>query len=122
MARLTIDTGTAGNPATGDTLRTAMTKVNSNFAEMMSGNLSLSGNSLVNVDTNGNIILDPNGTGQVQVNADRLVITTTKTATAVGNTGDVAGSISWDATNLYVCTANYDGSTVIWKKITLASI
>tara|TARA_B110000483_G_scaffold112713_1_gene136917 strand:- start:1009 stop:1377 length:369 start_codon:yes stop_codon:yes gene_type:complete len=122
MARLTIDTGTAGNPATGDTLRTAMTKVNSNFAEMMSGNLSLSGNSLVSVDTNGNIILDPNGTGQVQVNADRLVITTTKTATAVGNTGDVAGSISWDATNLYVCTANYDGSTVIWKKITLASI
>tara|TARA_R110001599_G_scaffold330954_1_gene545510 strand:- start:63 stop:470 length:408 start_codon:yes stop_codon:yes gene_type:complete len=122
MARLTIDTGTVGNPATGDTLRTAMTKVNSNFAEMMSGNLSLSGNSLVNVDTNGNIILDPNGTGQVQVNADRLVITTTKTATAVGNTGDVAGSISWDATNLYVCTANYDGSTVIWKKITLASI
>ena len=122
MARLTIDTGTAGNPATGDTLRTAMTKVNSNFAEMMSGNLSLSGNSLVSVDTNGNIILDPNGTGQVQVNADRLVITTTKTATAIGNTGDVAGSISWDATNLYVCTANYDGSTVIWKKITLASI
>ena len=122
MARLTIDTGTVGNPATGDTLRTAMTKVNSNFAEMMSGNLSLSGNSLVSVDTNGNIILDPNGTGQVQVNADRLVITTTKTATAVGNTGDVAGSISWDATNLYVCTANYDGSTIIWKKITLASI
>ena len=122
MARLTIDTGTVGNPATGDTLRTAMTKVNSNFAEMMSGNLSLSGNSLVNVDTNGNIILDPNGTGQVQVNADRLVITTTKTATAVGNTGDVAGSISWDATNLYVCTANYDGSTVIWKKITLEAI
>ena len=122
MARLTIDTGTVGNPATGDTLRTAMTKVNSNFAEMMSGNLSLSGNSLVNVDTNGNIILDPNGTGQVQVNADRLVIKTTKTATAIGNTGDVAGSISWDATNLYVCTANYDGSTIIWKKITLASI
>jgi len=122
MARLTIDTGSVGNPATGDSLRTAMTKVNSNFAEMMSGNLSLSGNSLVNVDTNGNIILDPNGTGQVQVNADRLVITTTKTATAIGNTGDVAGSISWDATNLYVCTANYDGSTVIWKKITLASI
>jgi len=122
MARLTIDTGTVGNPATGDTLRTAMTKVNSNFAEMMSGNLSLSGNSLVSVDTNGNITLDPNGTGQVQVNADRLVITTTKTATAVGNTGDVAGSISWDATNLYVCTANYDGSTIIWKKITLASI
>ena len=121
MARLTIDTGSVGNPATGDTLRTAMTKVNTNFAEL-AGDLQMSGNTLLSADTNGNITLDPNGTGQVQVNADRLVITTTKTATAVGNTGDVAGSISWDATNLYVCTADYDGSTVIWKKITLASI
>ena len=34
MAKLTIDTGTAGNPATGDTLRTAMTKVNANFTEL----------------------------------------------------------------------------------------
>ncbi len=121
MTRLTIDTGTAGNSATGDTLRTAMTKINANFAEL-AGDLQKTGNTLLSADTNGNIILDPNGTGQVQVNADRLVITTTKTATAIGNTGDVAGSISWDATNLYVCTANYDGSTVIWKKITLASI
>jgi hypothetical protein len=121
MARLTIDTGSAGNPATGDTLRTAMTKINANFAEL-AGDLQMTGNTLLSADTNGNIILDPNGTGQVQVNADRLVITTTKTASAIGNTGDVAGSISWDATNLYVCTANYDGSTVIWKKITLASI
>jgi len=120
-ARLTIDTGTAGNPETGDTLRTAMTKSNTNFAEL-AGDLQMSENTILSSDTNGNIILDPNGTGQVQVNADRLVITTTKTATAVGNTGDVAGSISWDATNLYVCTANYDGSTVIWKKVTLASI
>jgi hypothetical protein len=121
MTRLTVDTGTAGNSATGDTLRTAMTKINANFAEL-AGDLQMTGNTLLSADTNGNIILDPNGTGQVQVNADRLVITTTKTATAIGNTGDVAGSISWDATNLYVCTANYDGSTVIWKKITLASI
>ena len=34
MARLNIDTGTAGNPATGDTLRTAMTKANNNFEEV----------------------------------------------------------------------------------------
>ena len=121
MARLVIDTGTLGNPATGDTLRTAMTKINSNFAEL-AGDLQMSGNTLLSADTNGNIILDPNGTGQVQIEADRVVIKTTKTATGVGNTGDVAGSISWDATNLYVCTANYDGSTVIWKKLVLIKI
>ena len=34
MARLNIDTVTAGNPATGDTLRTAMTKINTNFEEV----------------------------------------------------------------------------------------
>ena len=34
MARLNIDTGTAGNRATGDTLRTAMTKINTNFEEI----------------------------------------------------------------------------------------
>ena len=51
MTRLTIDTGTAGNPATGDTLRTAMTKVNSNFAEL-AGDLQMSGNTLLSADTN----------------------------------------------------------------------
>ncbi len=34
MARLNIDTGTEGNSATGDTLRTAFGKVNDNFIEV----------------------------------------------------------------------------------------
>ena len=34
MSRLTIDTGTAGNAATGDSLRAAFGKVNDNFAEL----------------------------------------------------------------------------------------
>lgn len=34
MARLTIDTGTAGNTATGDSIRGAFTKVNTNFEEL----------------------------------------------------------------------------------------
>ena len=34
MARKIIDTGTLGNSATGDTLRTAMTKINTNFEEV----------------------------------------------------------------------------------------
>ena len=49
MARLTIDTGTQGNPSTGDTLRTAMTKVNNNFAEL-AGDLQMSGNTLLSAD------------------------------------------------------------------------
>jgi chromosome segregation ATPase len=34
MGRLTIDTGTLGNTATGDSLRGAFTKVNANFEEI----------------------------------------------------------------------------------------
>ena len=45
-----------------------------------------------------------------------------RTATALGQTGDAAGDICADATNLYVCTATYDGSTAIWKKLVLQAI
>ena len=45
-----------------------------------------------------------------------------RTATATGQAGDKAGDIAADATNLYVCTGTYDGSTVIWKKLVLQSI
>src|SRR5210317_980972 len=77
MARLTIDTGTAGNPATGDTLRTAMTKVNANFTEIYNelgsdgtfSNISFDGNTISTDDTNGNLIIDPNGTGNLVIDA-----------------------------------------------------
>jgi len=115
MSRITIDTGTAGNPATGDSLRTAFGKVNTNFAELYSG-------SITTETTNANLTLSANGTGQIVINSDRVVVSTSKTATAIGVSGDVAGSISWDGTNLYVCTANYDGSTAVWKKLILQAI
>ncbi len=153
MARLNIDTGTEGNPATGDTLRTAMTKINNNFIDVYglvgdpstglltnsttNGDIKVqpNGTGIVEIDqlqinnstitpliTNGDLTLGVNGTGQVVVSDDRIVITTTKTATGVGSAGDVAGSIAWDTTNLYVCTANYDGSTAVWKKLVLQAI
>ncbi len=153
MARLNIDTGTEGNPATGDTLRTAMTKINNNFIDVYglvgdpstglltnsttNGDIKVqpNGTGIVEIDqlqinnsaitpliTNGDLTLGVNGTGQVVVSDDRIVITTTKTATGIGSAGDVAGSIAWDTTNLYVCTANYDGSTAVWKKLVLQAI
>ena len=38
-----------------------------------------------------------------------------------GQSGDVAGMMVVDSTNIYVCTGTYDGSTVIWKKVALAT-
>jgi len=77
MARLNIDTGTLGNPATGDTLRTAMTKANTNFAELytdLAATTSSNGN-LTNEDTNGDVKIFANGTGIVEI--DRLSINNT---------------------------------------------
>jgi hypothetical protein len=74
MARLTIDTGTEGNSATGDTLRTAFGKVNDNFLEVyddLAG--SGLGGMLTNNLTNGDVKIQPNGTGIVEV--DQLQIT-----------------------------------------------
>jgi hypothetical protein len=73
MARLTINTGTAGNPATGDSLRGAFTKVNTNFEELYAelgssgilSDLSFAGNTISTDGTNQNLVLDPNGTGKV---------------------------------------------------------
>lgn len=45
-----------------------------------------------------------------------------RTVTATGQSGDVAGMVAADSTNLYVCTGTYDGSTVIWKKLVLQAI
>ena len=60
MARIIIDIGTLGNPATGDTLRTAMTKINTNFEELFIGNAS--DGQITTTVTNGDISIQPNGT------------------------------------------------------------
>ena len=74
MSRLTIDTGTAGNPATGDSLRTAFNKVNTNFTELyaeLGGDsldaISFNNNTISTDITNANLILTGNGTGGVVI-------------------------------------------------------
>lgn len=39
----------------------------------------------------------------------------------VGSSGDVAGMIAWNTSHIYICTADYDGSTAIWKRAALAT-
>lgn len=45
----------------------------------------------------------------------------TRTPTNKGQKGDVAGTMCADTSYLYVCTGTYNGSTNIWKRITLNS-
>lgn len=86
MARLNIDTGTLGNPTTGDTLRTAMTKVNTNFDEVYSligdGTTGLITTSV----TNGDLKLQANGAGAIEI--DNLTITNS-TISSITTNADV---------------------------------
>lgn len=104
-----INIGSSANDGTGDQLRTAFDKVNDNFDEL---------NDLIRLDGNGHVSIDPGlNSTQVVVNNNSLTITTSKTpATAVGAVGDVQGMIAWDSSYIYVCIADYDGSTEVWRR------
>ena len=78
MAKQTINIGTAANDGTGDPLRTAFDKANDNFDEiylsgLIDGNLNIDGNTFKSTNTNGDMVLDPNGEGVVSVVGDLVV-------------------------------------------------
>ena len=122
MSQLVINIGGSANDGTGDPLRTAFTKCNQNFAELYArgaagSNLDMSDNEIAAVNSNGNVELAPNGAGKVVIVDDSVTINASKTPlTNVGAAGDSAGMVAWDANYIYVCTGNYDGSTIIWKR------
>jgi len=79
MSKQTINVGTASDDGTGDSLRAAFVKVNENFTEVYNeiggdslSELKLTSNKITTDNTNTNIILDPNGTGKVEVEGDSL--------------------------------------------------
>ena len=75
MAQLIIDTGTAANDGTGDPLRTAFTETNTNFTAIytagpVDSNVRITDNTILTLNTNGNLVLAPNGVGKVVANVD----------------------------------------------------
>ena len=126
MTQQVINIGTSANDGSGDPLRTAFDKINSNFTEIygqdaVGSNLDISENEIAATNSNGNIELVPSGSGRVSIVDDTLTITTSRTPASIGSDGDVAGMIAWDSTNLYVSTADYDGSTTIWNTLSTGS-
>jgi hypothetical protein len=82
--------------------------------------LQLVDNNIKSTRSNDDIILDPAGTGTVDINSDRFRVSNSKTpATSVGAAGDQEGDIAWDTGYIYVCTANYDSSSNIWKRVAI---
>ena len=107
MAKQTINVGTNQDDGTGDNLRDAFIKVNNNFAELynevgdgtLTSNIKMSGSTISTDDTNTNLILDPNGTGKIELTADVL------------NRGDFVSTGQVRSDNLQVDTnAQIDGN------------
>jgi len=90
MAKQTINIGTTANDGTGDPLRTAFTKINENFTELygadneantlqtetapkLGGDLDLNGQKIVTTRSNESIILDPAGSGIIDLNSNTEV-------------------------------------------------
>ena len=85
MAKQSISIGTSANDGTGDPLRTAFNKINSNFDELygadnnlttLDSNLDVSTHSITTGVTNGNITVTPNGTGSINLGAVKFNGTT----------------------------------------------
>ena len=69
MAQLTLNVGSNANDGTGDTLRDAMIKVNTNFTEIYASpgvdgtTISVTGNEIRAVRTNDDLVFSPAGAG-----------------------------------------------------------
>ena len=61
--------------------------------------------------------------GKIKLDGDNMSMSTNKViSSSIGESGDKAGQLNWnsvDAGKLYYCTQDYDGTTPVWKKITL---
>lgn len=108
MAKQTINTGTAANDGTGDTLRNAFVKTNQNFTEVYSlwggnfdslrfyGNSLCSGNSLADTYGTTPINIEPDGEGSVRITVPNNASANTTPITLLNHavTGNVEISTS----------------------------
>ena len=96
MTRLNIDTGIEGNTSTGDTIRTAMAKVNTNFEELYQLVGDADTGLITTTLTNGDLKLQPSGTGSIEIDKlkiDSSAITTIETNSDLTLSANGTGAI-----------------------------
>ena len=74
MTQYVINIGAIPNDGTGDPLRTAFNETNLNFDQVFAAgpvlsNIQIANNTILTTNVNGNLVLNPNGIGQVIANA-----------------------------------------------------
>lgn len=73
MTQIVIDIGASANDGAGDPLRSAFNDVNLNFANVFAAgpvdsNVQIVNNTILTTNTNGDLVLAPNGIGKVVAN------------------------------------------------------
>ena len=113
MAKQTVGLGTTANDGTGDPLRTAFDKINDNFDELYltstitaGNNITITGNTLASDDTNGNINIDPNGTG-------RLILATGSELRFTDHVDNAVPFIDADGDTKFSANLTYNGSSAL---------
>jgi len=111
---LTATTGITGN-LTGNLITSGDIRILNGAFVSRVNTATLTANRQVNVP-------DRNGTVVVTSTSGRMSgPTAAPPSTSVGAAGDTAGDIAFSNSYIYYCTANFDGSTVIWKRAELTS-
>ena len=110
MAKQTVNLGSSANDGTGDPLRTAFDKINDNFDELYlystatsGNNITITGNTIASDNTNGNVIIDPNGTG-------RLVLATGSELRFTDHTDDAVLRVDTDGDVQMSSALTFDGT------------
>jgi hypothetical protein len=109
MTQYVINIGTIPNDGTGDPLRTAFNETNLNFDQVFAAgpvlsNVQIANNTILTTNTNGNLVLAPNGIGVVQANVN-----------LVPNTSNIRnlGSADRRWSTVYVQYANVSGGITV---------
>ena len=119
MAQLTLDVGTNANDGTGDTIRDAMVKVNTNFTELyasplIASGISVTGNEIKASRSNDDLVLTPSGTGAVTISNltidSNINLTDNKIKTTVSNS-DLELSASGTG-NIVINPVDINGGTI----------
>jgi len=121
MAQQTLNVGENANDGTGDTLRSAMQKVNDMFTELYlspltGGDLSFSGNEISATRSNEDLVFKPSGTGAVSFPAIRIndnTIEGTRSNENINLLPSGTGSVVFGAVKFRGTTLSSDDSTAI---------
>ena len=104
------------------TLPAAVSKGVSNLAGYTSGTISFPSTGVYHYefwtdDGGSTVFVEDKSQNRTSANLGAV-----RTPTPAGAAGDRAGDVVFDADFIYVCIADYDASTVIWKKAALSAI